>query len=107
MDTFMRFMGAYGSTSGKAKKLREELKDYTSEQMKQWMFKNFKLDDIVELCAYLILDELNEETNEFKPITITQEEFEKHFRIRKPQLNPMRSKTEYNKSVENKLENED
>lgn len=62
------------------------MKDFTSEQMKNWLLDNFKMGEIIELCSYLILDELKGE--ECKPITITQEEFEKHFRIRKPQLNP-------------------
>lgn len=79
-----------GNTSQPKLKKYREMKDYTSEQMKSWLFQNFKLDEIVELCAYLILDELN--NDDITPITITQQEFEKHFRIRKPQENPMRLK---------------
>ena len=99
MNTFIKFLIAEGCSPQKARRLCDELKDYTSEQMKQWLFKKYKLDEIVELCAYIVLDELKEEVNEIKPITISQEEFDRHFRIRKPQLNPMRSKTEYNKLV--------
>lgn len=84
MGTFLKMMGG-GTSQPKLKKYRE-MKDYTSEQMKQWLYQNFKLDEIVELCGYLILDELN--NDDITPITITQEEFEKHFRIRKPQANP-------------------
>lgn len=88
MGTFLKMMG--GNTSQPKLKKYREMKDYTSEQMKSWLFQNFKLDEIVELCAYLILDELN--NDDITPITITQQEFEKHFRIRKPQENPMRLK---------------
>lgn len=84
MGTFLKMMGS-GTTQPKLKKFRE-MKDYTAEQMKSWLFQNFKLDEIVELCAYLILDELN--NDDVRPITITQEEFDAHFRIRKPQANP-------------------
>lgn len=88
MGTFLKLMG--GNTSQPKLKKYREMKDYTSEQMKQWLYQNFKLDEIVELCGHLILDELN--NDDITPITITQEEFEKHFRIRKSQLNPMRLK---------------
>jgi hypothetical protein len=99
MGTFLKMMS--GTTSQPKLKKYREMKDYTAEQMKSWLFQNFKLDEIVELCAYLILDELN--NDDITPITISQEEFEKHFRIRKPQQNPMRSKSEYNKAIrENK-----
>lgn len=88
MGTFLKLMG--GTTSQPKLKKYREMKDYTSEQMKQWLYNNFKLDEIAELCSHLILDELN--NDDITPITITQEEFEKHFRIRKPQTNPMRLK---------------
>lgn len=88
MGTFLKMMGN-GSSQPKLKKYRV-MKTYTADQMKQWLYSNCKIDEIVELCAYLILDELNDEAP--SPITITQEEFEKHFRIRKPQLNPNRKK---------------
>lgn len=88
MGTFLKMMG--GTTSQPKLKKYREMKDYTCEQMKTWLFQNFKLDEIVELCSYLILDELN--NDDITPITITQEEFDKHFRIRKSQMNPMRLK---------------
>ena len=84
MGAFLDFMGN-GSSQPKLRKFRE-MKDFTSEQMRNWLLDNFKMGEIIELCSYLILDELNGE--EIRPITISQEEFEKHFRIRKPQLNP-------------------
>lgn len=90
MGTFLKMMGGATTSQPKLKKFRE-MKDYTPEQMKSWLFQNFKLDDIVEMCACLILDELN--NGDVRPITITQEEFDAHFRIRKPQANP-RSKRE-------------
>lgn len=79
MGIFLRLMGS-GSSQPKLKKYRE-MKDYTSEQMRGWLMKNMTLDEIIELCGLLILEELNDETT---PITITQKEFEQHFRIRKP-----------------------
>ena len=79
MGVFLRLMGS-GSSQPKLKKYRE-MKDYTSEQMRGWLMKNMTLDEIIELCGLLILEELNDETT---PITITQKEFEQHFRIRKP-----------------------
>lgn len=94
MGVFLDLMSS-GSSQPKLKKYRD-MKDYTSNQMRDWLMKNMTLDQIIELCGYLILEELNNETT---PITITQEEFEQHFRIRKPQSNPHRSKSEYNKEV--------
>ena len=79
MGIFLRLLGG-GSSQPKLKKYRE-MKDYTSEQMRDWLMKNMTLDQIIELCGLLILEELNNETI---PITISQEEFEQHFRIRKP-----------------------
>jgi hypothetical protein len=94
MGIFLDLMSC-GSSQPKLKKYRD-MKDYTSNQMRDWLMKNMTLDQIIELCGLLILEELNNETT---PITITQEEFEQHFRIRKPQANPHRSKSEYNQAV--------
>lgn len=90
MGTFVNMIGGLSSSPTKLKKIKE-MKDYTSEQMKEWLMENLKVGEIIELCSYLILDELNEEDTA-RPITISQEEFERHFRIRKPQSNPMRKK---------------
>lgn len=79
-----------GTTQPKLRKFRE-MKDCTVDEVKKWLFENYKLDTIVEMCAGMILDELN--NGDVRPITITQEEFDAHFRIRKPQANP-RSKRE-------------
>lgn len=98
MGVFLRMMGG-NSSQPKLRKFRE-MKDYTSEQMKNWLTENFKLGEIIELCSYLILEELN--NGDITPITITQEEFDKHFRIRKPQANPYRTKSEYNKAIKDK-----
>lgn len=99
MGVFLDFMG--GNTSQPKLKKFREMKDYTSEQMRNWLMDNFKMGEIVELCGMLILDELNESDD--RPITITQEEFERHFRIRKPQTNPHSLKSEktlYNEGLD-------
>lgn len=87
MGVFLDLMGG-NSSQPKLKKYRE-MKDYTSAQMREWLMKNLTLDEIIEICGLMILEELND--SDIKPITITQEEFEKHFRIRKPQTNPFKS----------------
>lgn len=97
MGYFLKMMGA-GTSQPKLRKFRE-LKNCEVAEVKQWLFQNYKLDDIVELCAGMILDELN--NDDIKPITITQEEFDAHFRIRKPQANPAR------KRIDSPIENID
>lgn len=84
MGVFLDFMGG-NSSQPKLKKVRD-MKDYTSVQMRDWLMKNLTIDEIIEICGLMILDELNEK--DIAPITISQEEFNRHFRIRKPQLNP-------------------
>lgn len=83
---FLSLMGG-NSSQPKLKKYRE-MKDMSQEDMKKWLYENFKLDDIADLCAAYILDELN--TEEPPKIYITQEQFNQFFRVRKPQLNPAR-----------------
>ena len=87
MGVFLDIMGGK-SSQPKLRKFRE-LKDFTSAEMRDWLMKNLTLDQIIEMCGLLILEELKTDT---PPITITQEEFEKHFRIRKPQANPHKLK---------------
>lgn len=87
MGVFLDMMGG-NSSQPKLRKFRE-MKDFTSVQMKEWLMKNMSLEQIIELCGLLILEEL---TTEKAPITITEEEFNAHFRIRKPQANPHRLK---------------
>ena len=83
---FLSLMGG-NSSQPKLKKYRE-MKDMSQEDMKKWLYENFKLDDITDLCAAYILDELN--TEDTPKIYITQEQFNQFFRVRKPQLNPAR-----------------
>ena len=90
MGYFLKMMGS-GTTQPKLRKFRE-MKDCTVDEVKKWLFENYKLDTIVEMCAGMILDELN--NDDVRPITITQEEFDAHFRIRKPQANPARKRTD-------------
>ena len=87
MGVFLDLM-SNGCSQPKLRKFRE-MKDFTSAEMRDWLMKNMTLDQIIELCGLLILEELK---NDAPPITITQEEFEKHFRIRKPQANPHKVK---------------
>ena len=87
MGVFLELMGGK-SSQPKLRKFRE-LKDFTSAEMRGWLMKNLTVDQIIELCGLLILEELKTDT---PPITITQEEFERHFRIRKPQANPHKLK---------------
>lgn len=88
MAYFIQYVS--GGTSTMRKRIKE-FEKMTQEEIKQWLYKNLTIDQITDLCVGLIQEELTTGIAP-KPITITQEEFDQHFRIRKPQDNPARLK---------------
>lgn len=85
MGFFLNYVNSNSSSRSQFNKYRQ-MTNWTNEEIEKWIMDNFKMSDIVAIAAGCIKDELNQKGN--TPITISIEEFEAHFRIRKPQQNP-------------------
>lgn len=85
---FLEIMG--GRTSQPKLKKYRDMKDYTDSQMIDWLKSNLTYEQTVNMLAYYILEDLNDV--HVPKITITQEQFDALFHIRKAQANPMRDK---------------